>query len=169
MNVRIHHPLRIPMTAALGLSGLALAAGCGVAPAGATANSPAIGPVRTGEAAKNFPPFPVPAVWNGQNDMPYQMVVKSKAGTAPRKFGFTARQSMVFWLNCIGTGSARLASPAIGLAWGIPCGNGADPAGITLTPPRAALGKPLKVLVTASAGSRWEVRVDEPAPAGAAG
>ena len=157
------------MTAALGLGGLALAAGCSVAPAGATANSPAIGPVRTGDAAKNFPPFPVPAVWNGQNDMPYQMVVKSKAGTAPRKFGFTARPSMVFWLNCIGTGSAHLASPAIGLAWGIPCGTGADPAGITFTPPPGAQGKPVKVLVTASAGSRWEVRVDEPAPAGAAG
>jgi hypothetical protein len=101
--------------------------------------------------------------------MPYQMVVKSKAGTAPRKFGFTARPSMVFWLNCIGTGSARLASPAIGLAWGIPCGHGAEPAGITFTPPPATLGKPVKVLVTASPGSRWEVRVDEPAPAGAAG
>jgi len=169
MNVRIHHPLRIPLTAALGVGGLALAAGCGVAPAGATANSPAVGPVRTGDAAKNFPPFPVPAVWSGQNDMPYQMVVKSKAGTAPRKFGFTARQSMVFWLNCIGPGSARLASPAIGLAWGIRCGNGANPAGITFTPPPATLGKRVKVLVTASAGSRWEVRVDEPAPAGAAG
>jgi hypothetical protein len=101
--------------------------------------------------------------------MPYQAVVKSKAGTAPRKFGFTVRQSMVFWLNCIGTGSARLASPAIGLAWGIPCGNGADPAGITFAPPRAVQGKSVKVLVTASADSRWEIRVDEPAPAGAAG
>ncbi|HEX7161188.1 MAG TPA: hypothetical protein VF223_08115 [Trebonia sp.] len=155
--------------AALGLCGLALAAGCSVAPAGATANSPAIGPVRTGDAAKNFPPFPVPAVWNGQNDMPYQMVAKSKAGTAPRKFSFIVKQSMVFWLNCIGTGTARLASPAIGLAWGIPCGNGADPAGITFIPPHAAQGKLAKLLVTASTGSRWEVRVDEPAPAGAAG
>ena len=165
MNVLIHHPLRVPTTAALGLCGLCLAAGCSVAPAGATANSPAIGPVRTGEAAKNFPPFPVPATWSGQNDMLYQTVVKSKAGTAPRKFGFTVKQSMVFWLNCIGTGSARLDGPAIGLAWGVPCGNGADPAGITFTPPPAVQGKLVKVLVTASAGSRWEVRVDEPAPA----
>ena len=165
MNVRLHRPLRIPMTAALGLCGLALATGCSVAPAGATANSVAIGPVRTGDAAKNFAAFPVPATWNGQDNMPYRMVVKSKAGTAPRKFGFTARQSMVFWLNCIGAGSARLASPAIGLAWGVPCGNGADPVGITFTPPLAAHGKPVKVLVTTSAGSRWEVRVDESATA----
>lgn len=165
MNVRLHRPLRIPMPAALGLCGLALATGCSVAPAGATANSAAIGPVRTGHAAKNFAAFPVPATWNGQGDMPYRTVVKSKAGSAPRKFGFTARQSMVFWLNCIGAGSARLASPAIGLAWGIPCGNGADPVGITFTPPLAAHGKPVKVLVTASAGSRWEVRVDESATA----
>ena len=163
--MRIHPPLRVPMTAALGLCGLALAAGCSVAPAGATANSPAIGPVRTGNAAKNFPPFPVPASWSGQGNKAYRVVVKSKAGTAPRKFGFTARQSMVFWLNCIGTGSARLASPAIDLAWGVPCGNGADPAGITFTPPHAIQGKPVKVLVTASAGSRWEVRVDESAAA----
>ena len=62
-----------------------------------------------------------------------------------------------------GTGTARLTSPGIGLKWGIPCGNGADPEGITFTPPRAAQGKQAKVLVTASSGSRWEVRIDESA------
>jgi hypothetical protein len=165
MNVLIHHPLRTSVTACLALAGLALAAGCSVAPAGATASSPAIGPVRTGSAAANFAPFPVPATWNGKDDLPYQMVVKSKAGTAPRKFGFTVKPSLVFWLNCIGTGSARLASPAIGLAWGVPCGSGADPAGLTFSPPRSAGGKAVKVLVTASAGSRWEIRVDELAAA----
>jgi hypothetical protein len=163
MNVLIHHPLRIAMTASLALSGLALAAGCSVAPAGATANSPDIGPVRTGAGAENFAPFPVPALWNGQGDVVYTMALKSKSGTTPRKFGITVRPSLVFWLNCIGTGTARLTSPGIGLKWGIPCGNGADPQGITFTPPRAAQGKQAKVLVTASSGSRWEVRIDEPA------
>jgi hypothetical protein len=100
-------------------------------------------------------------VWNGQNDVPYQMVVKSKAGTVPRKFGFTAGQSMVFWLNCIGTGGARLTSPGIGLSWGVPCGDGSNPEGLTFRPPLATQGKPIKVLVTASAGSRWEIRIDE--------
>ena len=163
MNVPIHHPLRITLTAFLGLSGLALAAGCSVAPAGATANSPAIGPVRTGTAAKNFAPFPVPASWNGQDEVAYIIAVKAKTGTKPRKFGITAKPSLVFWLNCIGTGSAHLTSPAIKLKWGIPCGNGADPEGITFRPPHAAQGKQVKVLVTASAGARWAVRIDAPA------
>lgn len=202
MNVRIHHPLRIPqfcpgtphsarlsgrpprktprprpgarwrkppshraLGAGFALSGLALAAGCSAAPAGATANSPAIGPVRTGAAARNFAPFPVPAQWNGEDDVLYAMAVKSTSGTTPRKFAVTVKPSMVFWLNCIGVGDARLTSPVIGLKWGIPCGNGADPQAITVAPPPAAQGKPVKVLVTASAGARWEVRVDEPVPA----
>jgi hypothetical protein len=176
--VLIHHPLRTsqqpgkpPWPRALavcfGLSGLALAAGCGVAPPGATVNSPAIGPVRTGAGAANFAPFPVAASWDGQGEVVYIMVVKAKTGTAPRKFTVTARSSLVFWLNCIGTGSARLTSPAINLKWGIPCGNGADPRGITFRPPPAVQGKPVKVLVTASAGARWEVRIDAPAFAAA--
>jgi hypothetical protein len=174
MNVTIHHPLRTSqqpgkppwhraLAVSLGLSGLALAAGCSVAPAGATVNSPAIGPVRTGAGAANFAPFPVPASWNGQDEVVYIMVVKSKTGTTPRKFTVTVKSSLVFWLNCIGTGSAHLTSPAINLKWGVPCGDGADPEGITFRPPRAAQGKPVKVLVTASAGARWEVRIDAPA------
>jgi hypothetical protein len=147
----------------LSLSGLALAAGCSVAPAGATASSPAVGPVRTGDGAKNFASFPVPARWNGEGEVVYQTVVKAKSGTTPRKFGITATPSVVFWLNCIGTGTARLTSPGINLKWGISCGDGAGPAGLTFSPPHAARGKPVKVLVTSSAGSRWEVRIDEPA------
>jgi hypothetical protein len=154
--------------ACLGLSGLALAAGCGAAPAGATADSAAIGPVRTGAGAQNFAPFPVPASWNGEDDVVYHMVVKAKSGTVPRKFGITVKPSVVFWLNCIGTGTAQLTSPAISLKWGIPCGSGDDPAGITFRPARAIQGKSVKILVTAPAGSRWEIRIDEPAPAAAA-
>jgi hypothetical protein len=161
MNGLIHHPLRKTLAAGAALSGLALAAGCSVAPAGATVDSAAIGPVRTGAGAKNFAPFPVPASWSGQENVTYAMVVKAKTGTAPREFGFTAKSSMVFWLNCIGTGSVHLTSPAIGLKWGLKCGNGADPAGLTVRPPRAAQGKKVIALVTVSAGSRWEVRIDE--------
>ncbi len=87
--------------------------------AGATVDSAAIGPSRTGAGAKNFAPFPVPASWVGQDNVTYKLVVKGKTGTAPREFGFIAKSSMVFWLNCIGTGSAHIASPAIGLKWGI--------------------------------------------------
>ena len=164
MNVQIHHPHRSALTVFLSLSGLALAAGCSVAPAGATSDSPAIGPVRTGAGAENFSPFPVAASWSGADMVVYHMVVKSKSGTKPREFGFTARASMVFWLNCIGTGTAHITSPAIDLKWGVPCGTGDDPAGLTFKPPRAAQGKLVKVLVTAPAGARWEVRIDEPSP-----
>ena len=159
MNVPIHHPLRN----ALGVS-LALTAGCSAAPAGAVNNSPAIGPVRTGTALANFAPFPVPSKWNGEGGKDYLMVVKAKTGTNPHKFSFTAKASMVFWLNCIGAGSAHLTSPAIGLKWGMRCGNGDDPAGLTFRVPRAAQGKKVIALVTVSAGSRWEVRIDEVQP-----
>jgi hypothetical protein len=161
MNAPFHQPLRQWLTAGLALSCLGLAAGCSVAPAGATVNSAAIGPIRTGAGAKNFAQFPVPASWVGQGNAVYKMVVKAKSGVAPRKFGVTAKSSMVFWLNCIGTGGARLSSPGIGLNWGVPCGDGSNPQGLTFRPPRAAQGKPIKVLVTASPGSRWEIRIDE--------
>jgi hypothetical protein len=161
--VRIRHPLRTSLTACLGLAGLALAAGCSAAPAGATSDSPAIGPVRTGAAAENFAPFPMATKWNGLDNVDYVMVVKAKTGTKPREFGITASSSMVFWLSCIGTGTARLTSPAINLKWGVPCGNGADPQGLTYRPPQATVGKEIKVLVTAPAGGRWEIRIDEPA------
>jgi hypothetical protein len=160
MTVPIHRQVRTPLTVFLSLSGLALAAGCSVAPAGATVDSQAIGPVQHG-STKNFPPFPVPTSWNGKDGAIYKMVVKAKTGTTAREFGVTAKSSMVFWLNCIGTGSAHLANSAIDLKWTVPCGNGQSPGGITLTPPHAALGKEIKVLVTVSSGSRWEVRIDE--------
>lgn len=118
--------------------------------------------MRTGAAAKNFAAFPVAAVWNGQDAVVYRVAVNPKSGTTPRKFTITVKSSVVFWLGCIGAGTARLTSPAIGLDWGIPCGNGGDPVGINFRPPHATLGKQVKVLVTASAGSRWEVRIDEP-------
>jgi|SRR6185437_2692395 hypothetical protein len=140
--------------------GLGLTAGCSAAPAGATSNSPVLGPVRTGAAAEEFAQFPVPSKWPGEQGKDYTMVVKPKTGTVPRKFGFTATSSVVFWLNCIGTGTARLSSPAVNLNWGVPCGTGADPAGITVTPPRAAQGTAVKVLVTSPPGTHWEIRVD---------
>src|SRR6185437_8953474 len=105
--------------------GLGLTAGCSAAPAGATSNSPVLGPVRTGAAAEEFAQFPVPSKWPGEQGKDYTMVVKPKTGTVPRKFGFTATSSVVFWLNCTGPGPARLSSPAVNLNWGVPCGTGA--------------------------------------------
>lgn len=165
----IHHPLRTGKTslaaclatACLTTGGLALTAGCSAAPAGAVNNSPPIGPVRASTTAlANFAPFPVPSKWAGAGGKNYLTIVKAKSGTNPHKFSFTATASVVFWLNCIGKGTARLTSPGIRLDWGVPCGNGADPAGITVTPPRAAQGALVKALVTSPPGTRWEIRVD---------
>lgn len=172
--MRIHHPLRTGKASpaaclaavCLTTGGLALTAGCSAAPAGAVGNSPPIGPVRsvtTGLA--NFPPFPVPARWAGAGGKDYVMVVKAKTGTKPHRFSFTATSSVVFWLNCIGKGTARLTSPAMHVNWGVTCGSGANPGGITVTTPRAAAGTLVKALVTSPPGTRWEIRVDvKPAP-----
>jgi hypothetical protein len=162
LNVGIHHQIRIakiPMAVCLAVSGLALT-GCSAAPAGATYDSPPIGPVRTGASAKNFPPFPMPATWTGAGGADYTMVIKAKTSTAPRKFSLTATSSLVFWLGCIGAGTARLVSPAIDLSWGVPCGHRGDPAGITFTPPRTAVGTRVKVEVASPPDTRWVFRAD---------
>lgn len=161
MNVRIRHPLRTSLAAGFGASALALAAGCSAAPAGAIYNSPAVGVVRP-EGSKNFPPFPVPDRWNGINATVFVMVVKAKTGTTARDFGFTDKPDMVFWLNCIGKGKAQLASPAIGLKWDIPCGNGDNPVGINFRSPGKTVGRQAVVRVTSTRGSHWEVRIDAP-------
>jgi hypothetical protein len=159
---------RGPGSAAAGLAVVAGAvlAGCSAAPPGAAGTSPAIGPVRTGAAAAAFGPFPVPAVWNGKDYRSYEMVVKPKAGVKPHNVRFIARQDLVFWLNCIGAGSATLTSSDIRFHWSVPCGSGADPAAVNFSPRAAAVGHAVNVLVTASPGARWEVRVDRAAPPG---
>lgn len=170
MNVGIHHQIRIAkISIAICLvgSGLALA-GCSAAPAGATYDSPAVGPVRTGAAAVNFAPFPVPSKWTGAGGSDYTAITKAKTGTTPREFTLTAASSLVFWLGCIGTGSntgpvtgtARLVGPSIGLNWSVPCGSGGYPAGVTFTPPPATVGTSVKVEVTSPPGTRWEFRAD---------
>ena len=172
--MKIHHPLRTGKTshaaslaaACLAAGGAALTAGCSAAPAGAVSNSAAIGPVRTTTTGlANFPPFPVPAKWAGAGGKDYEMVVKAKTGTKRHVFSFTATSSVVFWLNCIGKGTARLTSPAMHVNWGVPCGTGANPGGITVTTPPAAQGALVKAQVTSPPGTRCEIRVDvKPAP-----
>lgn len=160
----IHRPLRnakIPVAVCLALSGTALAAGCSAAPAGADHDSPPIGPVRTGTAALNFPPFPMPAKWAGPGGARYTMIVKPKTSAVPRKFSFTPKASLELWLGCIGTGIARLVSPAMSLNWEVPCGSSPDPTGLTFTPPASALDRSVKVLVTSPAQTRWVFRVDQ--------
>jgi len=163
--VRIRLPLRHSLAACLCLAAVLLAAGCSVAPPGATRNSPAIGPTQRG-STPNFHPFPQPATYNGLDNSVYTMVQKATTGTAPGGFHFTVKPSMVFWLNCIGRGTATLSSPGIGLKWSVPCNDGSSPGGITFRPKASAVGHVAFMLVTTTRGSKWEVRIDEGAPHG---
>src|ERR1700722_1816089 len=165
MNVRIQPPLRNSLAACLCLAAVLLAAGCSAAPAGATYKSTAIGPVRH-PGSTNFAPFPVPSTYNGLGNSVYTMVQKAKTGSTPAEFHFTVRTSMVFWLNCIGRGSAQLSSPGIDLTWTVPCGDGTSPGGVTFSPKASAVGHTAAVLVTTTRGSHWEVRIDAVAPRG---
>jgi hypothetical protein len=165
MNVRIQPPLRNSLAACLCVAAALLAAGCSAAPKGATYNSSAVGPLRQ-PGSTNFGVFPVPAVYNGLDNSVYRMVQKPKTGTAPGGFHVTVQPSMVFWLNCIGKGTAQVSSPGIDLKWSVPCGNGISPGGITFRPKASAVGHVAFVLVTATRESHWEVRIDAAAPRG---
>ncbi|HEY0938185.1 MAG TPA: hypothetical protein VGD91_31135 [Trebonia sp.] len=158
---------RRALAAGLGAAGLAFAAGCSVAPAGAATDSPAIGPVRSSSGPADFAPFPVPAIWNGDHNRVYQMVLKAKTGSvSPHKFHLVFKSDMVFWLSCIGAGRAQIASPGIGLKWSVACGDGGSPAGINFSPASSHVGHSGLVDLTVSAGCRWEIRVDAVAPPG---
>jgi hypothetical protein len=132
-----------------------------------TANSPAIGP--TGAATpSNFPPFQVPATWSGYRNTAYRQIQKAVTGTKPRNLHIPAGPDMVFWLGCLGAGRAKLKSPSLGLAWSINCGTRLDPQSINFSPTTGiSAGREVLVLVAATPGARWVVRVDEPVPPGA--
>jgi hypothetical protein len=165
MNVRIRRPFHTSLIFAVAAVGtvLVLAAGCSAAPPGAV-NSPVVGPARTGADATKFASFPQPTRWNGLNDKVYVTVVKPKTGTAKHEFRVTVRSEMVFWLSCLGAGKAQLSSAAIDLKWEIPCGNGDDPVAINVEPKADVIGHVINVLVAATKGARWEVRVDRQLP-----
>jgi hypothetical protein len=61
MNVRIQPPLRNSLAVCLCLAAALLAAGCSVAPPGATHDSSAVGPPRQ-PGSTDFAPFPVRGV-----------------------------------------------------------------------------------------------------------
>jgi hypothetical protein len=168
MNVRIQLPLRNSLAACLCLAAVVLAAGCSAAPPGATRTSPAVGPVQRHKDVTDFPPFPVPNTYNGLGNNVYTMVQKAKTGTAPGGFHVTVKTSMVFWLNCIGKGTALVSSPGIALKWSVPCGDGGTPAGITFRPQASAVGHVAFVLVSSTRASKWEFRIDDAAPKGVA-
>jgi hypothetical protein len=144
----------------------AAVAGCSVAPPGAAGTSPAIGPVRAGAAVKDFGAFPIPDVWNGKDFRFYENLVEAKVSKKPHNFRIIAHADLVFWLSCIGPGTAQFSSPALHFHWSVPCGNGADPAAVNFSPRATAVGHAVDAVVTASPGVRWEARIDVPAPPG---
>lgn len=154
--------------ACLGAAGIALVAGCSVAPPGSASDSPAVGPVRTSANLDDFAPFPVPAVWAGEYNVNYQVIVKAKTGTKLGGFRFIVRTGDVFWLNCIGAGSAQFTVQALAVKWSLPCGDGDNPQGITVHPKTSAVGHGAQAYVTVTPGSRWEVRIDGEATPGVA-
>jgi hypothetical protein len=166
MNVRIQSPLRNSLAACLCLAAALLAAGCSAAPPGATYKSRVVGPVVRHGNNVDFAPFPVPDTYYGLDNNVYRMVQKAQTGTALGGFHVTVRINMVFWLNCIGKGTATASSPGIDLKWSVPCGDGTSPDGITFRPKGSAVGHVAFVLVNATRDSKWEFRVDEAAPKG---
>jgi hypothetical protein len=167
MNMRIQLPLRNSLAACLCLAAVLVAAGCSAAPPGAERNSPAVGPVpKPHETIRNFPPFPVPAVYNGLANNVYKMVQKAQTGFKPGGFHVTVKPDMVFWLNCIGKGTATVSSPGIALKWSVPCTDGSSPGGINFRPKASAVGHVAFVVVSATRQSRWEIRIDNAAPKG---
>ncbi len=170
MNVRIQLSLRNSLAACLCLAAVLPAVGCSAAPPGARYNSSAVGPVPkhyTATAAPtNFPSFPQPTTYTGRGNNVYTQVQKPQTGTAPGGFHFTVKPEMVFWLNCIGRGTAQMSSPGIALKWSVACGDGGSPAGITFRAKASAVGHRAFVVVTATRGSKWEFRIDEIAPKG---
>jgi hypothetical protein len=163
MNVRIQPPLRNSLAACLCLAAVVLAAGCSAAPPGSTRTSPAVGPVQRHKGVTNFVVFPVPDTYTGLGNGVYTQEFKATTGAGPGGFHFTVKPSMVFWLNCIGKGTATL-STGIALKWSVPCGDGGTPAGITVTPNASAVGHRAFAVVITTRASKWEVRIDEIAP-----
>ncbi|MGD0702146.1 MAG: hypothetical protein ABSA02_19965 [Trebonia sp.] len=138
----------------------ALAAGCGASPDGGQAAA---------ASATAFPAFPVASSWTGNDGKTYEPILGPRSGSGARRFSIGAEADLAFWFGCIGTGSARLSSPGIGLGWSIPCDAGTDPDGIMFTPTtQASPGRKvtLSISVTAPATSQWELRVDAPVAQG---
>ena len=161
-----HGPRHRALGVGLAAAGLLVTAGCSVAPPGAAGTSPAIGPAHADAAVKDFGAFPIPAGWNGKVFRFYEALVKAKVSKKRHNFRIIARADLVFWLSCIGTGTAQFTSPALRFHWSVPCGNGADPAAVNFRPRAAAVGHAVDALVTASPGARWEARIDVPARPG---
>jgi len=159
MTVRVHAKPGPSIAIGLGLAAVLLTAGCGVA----TPGTPdyAGGPVS--EPPTHLSAFPMPEKYvGGATNIEYTTIATTITGRTPRQVHIIVASHLVLWLGCAGkTGSAVMTSPPMGLRWTVPCGTSGDPEGIEFTP-KKAIGKTVKILVTAPATAKWEARVDAP-------
>jgi hypothetical protein len=156
-------PAPAARTAAVaGLAVLAVLAGL-VAGCGTDTNIAADPSAHSGQAADQFDAFPEPATWNLTVGPTYTAILGPLSGTERKKtFTITGRPNLVFWLGCLGTGTARLSSPDMTLDWRVQCGVNREPAAINVDPTHARPGKMVEVRLTVPAGDRWSFRVDAP-------
>jgi hypothetical protein len=155
--------MRAFAAACLGLTAPLLVAGCSTAPAGATSDSPVIGPAQAASPSV-LPTIQMPATWTGYRATVYREILWSVSGKKPRSLHIPAGPDLVFWLACLGAGRAMLKSQALGLDWSIPCGPRLDPQSVNFSPTTAiTAGRKVLVVVSATPGASWEVRVDAPA------
>ena len=144
----------------VGLLGLVgLTAGCGT-----DTNLAADPSAHSGQAADKFDPFPEPSRWNLTVGPTYSAILGplSGGGTKKKTFTITGAPDLVFWLGCLGTGTARLSSPDMTLDWIVQCGVDREPGGIIVNPTHAPVGKKVTVHLTVPAGDRWSMRIDAP-------
>jgi hypothetical protein len=152
----------VTAVAVAGLVGVAgLTAGCG------TDTNPAADPsVHSDQPLNKFDPFPEPKTWNLSVGPAYTAIFgplsgkTSGSGTKKKTFTITGQPDLVFWLGCLGTGTARLSSPDMTLDWTVPCGVNRTPGGINVNPTHAPAGKKVTVVLTVTAGSSWSLRID---------
>jgi hypothetical protein len=160
MTVRVHPKLGLLPAIGLGLAVALLTAGCGVATPGPA--DYAGGPVSDPPTYLNA--FPMPDTYvGGAENKGYTPIVNVTTGTGPRNLTITVGADLILWLGCGGTaGSASLTSQDIGLNWSVACGTSGDPQGVEFKT-KQDIGQTVKILVTAPAADRWEVRIDAPA------
>jgi hypothetical protein len=135
-----------------------LTAGCGTDTALSADPS-----AHSGQAAKQFDAFPEPKTWNGMVGPTYAAILGPLSGGQTKKtFTITGHSNLVFWVGCLGTGTARLSSPDMTLDWKVACGVNREPAGIDVDPTHAPVGKKVTVRLTIPAGDTWSLRIDAP-------
>jgi hypothetical protein len=161
-NSRRAAPAASTVTAAVTIAGLA-GLGCLTAGCGSDTNIAADPSAHSGQSVNQFDAFPEPKTWNLTVGPTYSAILGPLSGGGTKQtFTVTGQSDLVFWLGCLGSGTARLTSPDMTLDWTVECGVDRDPAGINVDPTHAPVGKKVTVDLSIPAGARWSLRIDAP-------